>query len=125
MDLELHVRGTYFLQAARDYAERRFRFSLRRLSHRVKRLRICIEDLNGPRGGVDKRCLIVAQVAPFGNLVIEETDAHIHEAMDRAANRLRRTLRRELKRRQARRLGKVKVASIRYPHRWQLAEVES
>jgi len=125
MELELRVRGTYFLEALRNYTERRLRFSVRRLNPRIKRLRVCVEDLNGPRGGMDKRCRIVAEISPSGNLVIEETDAQIHEAVDRAADRLRRSVRRELKRRQTRRLGKVKTGSIRNPGRWQLAEGEA
>lgn len=124
MELELRVRGTYFLDALRDYAERRLRFSVRRLNPRIKRLRVSVEDVNGPRGGVDKRCRIVADMSPSGNLVIEETDTRAHEAVDRAADRLRRNVRRELKRRQSRRLGKVKMDSIRYPRRWHLAEGE-
>ncbi|MEJ2009366.1 MAG: HPF/RaiA family ribosome-associated protein [Acidobacteriota bacterium] len=124
MELELRVRGTYFLDALRDYAERRLRFSVRRLNPRIKRLRVSVEDVNGPRGGVDKRCRIVADISPSGNLVIEETDTRAHEAVDRAADRLRRNVRRELKRRQSRRLGKVKTDSIRYPGRWHLAEGE-
>ncbi len=125
MELELRVRGTYFLEALRNYTERRLRFSVRRLGPRIKRLRVSVEDLNGPRGGVDKRCRIVAEISPSGNLVIEETDTQIHEAVDRAADRLRRSVRRELKRREARRLGKVKAGSIRNPGRWQLAEGEA
>lgn len=124
MELELHVRGTDFLEALRNYAERRLRFSVRRLVHHIRRLRIYVEDLNGPRGGIDKRCRIVVEFAPSGNLVIEETAARIHEAVDRAAGRLRRSVRRELKRRQTRRLGKVRVDSIRYPNRWRFAEGE-
>ena len=124
MELELRVRGTYFLDALRNYAERRLRFSVRRLNPRIKRLRVSVEDVNGPRGGVDKRCRIVAEISPSGNLVIEETDTRAHEAVDRAADRLRRSVRRELKRRQSRRLGKVKTDSIRYPRRWNLAEDE-
>lgn len=125
MDLELHVRGTIFLEAVRNYAERRFRFAFRRLGNHIKRLRICVEDLNGPRGGVDKCCRIVADIVPSGNLVIVETDARIHEAMDRAADRLRRNLQRELKRRHTRRLGKGNLASIRYPRRWRWVESEA
>lgn len=125
MELELRVRGTYFLEALRNYTEHRLRFSVRRLGHSIKRLRVSVEDLNGPRGGVDKRCRIIAEISPSGKLIIEETDPRIHEAVDRAADRLRRSVRRELKRRQAHRLGKVKTESIRYPQRWELAEGEA
>lgn len=114
MQLELHIRGNV-AEPLRRYAERRFRFALRRFSHCVKRLRIYVADVNGPRGGVDKQCRILLEVAPSGSLVLEETDVRLPEAVDRAADRLRRCLRRDLKRRQARRLGKGHGGSLRYP----------
>ncbi|HVA01883.1 MAG TPA: HPF/RaiA family ribosome-associated protein [Terriglobia bacterium] len=114
MQLELHIRGN-IAEPLRRYAERRFHFALRRFSHRVRRLRIYVADVNGPRGGVDKQCRVLLEVAPSGSLMLEETDVRLHEAMDRAAGRLRRCVRRELKRQQARRLGKVHGGSIRYP----------
>lgn len=113
------------METLRDYTERRFRFSLRRFGHRVKRLRVSVEDLNGPRGGVDKRCRIIAEISPSGRLVIEEADVQIHEAVDRAADRLRRSIRRELKRREACWLGNVKAESIRYPRGWQPVKSEA
>lgn len=42
----------------RDLAERRVRFVLRRLSRLVPRAEVQLSDLNGPRGGVDKRCQV-------------------------------------------------------------------
>ncbi len=115
MELELHVRGTRFAQTLRRYAERRFRFALRRFTQHVKRLRIDVEDLNGPRGGVDKQCRILADVAPSGRLVLAEKDAHLYAAMDRAADRLKRSVCRDIQRRHARRAGKVHAGSIRRP----------
>lgn len=114
MEVELHVRGTR-AETLRKYAERRLCFALRRFAHRIRRLRIDVEDLNGPRGGVDKQCRILAEVVPSGRLVIEETDVHIYEALDQAADRLKRCVRRDLGRRQTRRLGKMRANSIRYP----------
>jgi putative sigma-54 modulation protein len=121
MQLELHIRGNV-AEPLRRYAERRFRFALRRFSHHVRRLRIYVADVNGPRGGVDKQCRILLDVAPSGSLVLEETDVRLHEAMDRAADRLRRCICRDMKRRQARKLGKVRGSSIRYPWTTRFAE---
>ncbi len=120
MRLELHLRGNV-AEPLRRYAEHRFQFALRRFSHRVKRLRVYVADVNGPRGGVDKQCRILLDVAPSGSLVLEETDVRLRTAMDRAADRLKRCFRRDLKRRQAHRLGKVHGGSIRYPRTVKLA----
>ncbi len=125
MKLELHVRGGCFAETLQHYAERRFRFALRRFSHHIRRLQIHIEDLNGPRGGVDKQCRILAAVAPSGTLVVEERDARVYEAMDRAADRLRRRVRRDMKRRQVLRRGKGHGRSIRYPGTIEYSEAEA
>ncbi|HUZ45895.1 MAG TPA: HPF/RaiA family ribosome-associated protein [Terriglobia bacterium] len=125
MELELHVRGTHFAETLRRYAERRFRFALRRFTHHVKRLRIDVEDVNGPRGGVDKQCRILADVAPSGKLVLREKDAHLYAAMDRAADRLKHSVCRDIQRRHARETGKAHAGSIRRPAALKLPRVEA
>ena len=42
----------------REFAERRVRFSMRRLSWLVPRVKVHLSDVNGPRGGIDKRCQV-------------------------------------------------------------------
>ncbi|MFN5348939.1 MAG: HPF/RaiA family ribosome-associated protein [Polaromonas sp.] len=47
-------------QAARLHtlAERRVRRTLKRLAWLVPRVRVNLSDINGPRGGIDKRCQV-------------------------------------------------------------------
>jgi hypothetical protein len=54
----------------RNGAERRVRFVLRRLSQRVTRADVQFSDVNGPRGGVDKRCQIELRAAGGGAVVV-------------------------------------------------------
>lgn len=42
----------------RALAEHRVRFSMRRLSWTVPRVKVYLSDVNGPRGGIDKRCQV-------------------------------------------------------------------
>jgi hypothetical protein len=42
----------------RDLTERRVRFVLRRLGWLVPRAEVQMSDVNGPRGGIDKRCQV-------------------------------------------------------------------
>jgi len=58
-----------------------------------------MDDVNGPRGGADKRCQIVARIAPWGDFRVEGLDGDLYGAIDRAADRLDRAVAREIERR--------------------------
>jgi hypothetical protein len=82
----------------RPLAVRRVRFALRRLSWLVPRVRLHLADINGPRGGVDKRCRIElgAKGAPpvLVTSVARDWRTAIDEAVGRSARALLRAWRR-------------------------------
>ncbi len=76
----------------RRQAERRLRFVTRRLRWLVPQARIQLRDINGPRGGVDKRCQVELRTSGAGTIVVTAVARHWHEALDRALNRAARSL---------------------------------
>jgi hypothetical protein len=80
----------------RSRVERRLGFALDRLGGRVTRVQVVLADLNGPRGGIDKRCLLVADLLRGGQLVIEQRADNWIGAVDGAAGRLAEAVRRRL-----------------------------
>lgn len=76
--------------------ERRIRFALSRFSPRISRVSVLIEDVNGARGGIDKRCEVAVSIDRGGELRAEATDAVIEPAIAAAANRIGRTVQRAL-----------------------------
>jgi len=88
----------------REYVERRLLFALGRFGGRVQRVLVRLEDLNGPRGGLDKRCQMEVRLAGRGVLVVDVRDSATEPAVSRAADRMARRVREELAaRREARR----------------------
>ena len=102
MQIEIQTRGIALSNALRDYTERRLRFALASASDRVRRIKVRFSDINGPRGGIDKRCRIQAAFNGLGEVVIEDTEADPFHALGRAAERLGRNISRRLELRHAR-----------------------
>ena len=91
MTVDIRWKAASRSPALEEHLERRLRFALGRFAPRVRRVRALLEDVNGPRGGVDKRCAIEIQ-APGGSLRVEVRDSDFYVAVDRAADAAARKL---------------------------------
>ena len=78
----------------------RLRKGFSRLAMRVARLKLTLKDINGPRGGKDKVCVLQAQLTDGGELVIEDRSERLRTALNGCLKRGRVALSREIKRRQ-------------------------
>ena len=68
----------------RDAVERRVRFAFRRLNALVPRAEIKLDDINGPRGGPDKRCQIALRTDGAGAVVVSSVAKDWRCALDEA-----------------------------------------
>ena len=84
----------------REPSLERVRFALRRLSFQVPRARVLFSDVNGPRGGIDKRCQVELSTDGAGTVVIASLARDWRTALDRSLTRATRVLRRSLQRNQ-------------------------
>lgn len=76
----------------RDLTERRVRFVLRRLGWLVPRAEVQMSDVNGPRGGVDKRCQVELRTDGAGSVVVASVASDWRTALDLALARAARFL---------------------------------
>lgn len=84
----------------RELSVQRVRFTLRRLSGLVPRAKVQFSDVNGPRGGVDKRCQVELTTEAAGTVVIASLARDWRTALDRSLRRATRVLTRSLQRNQ-------------------------
>jgi ribosome-associated translation inhibitor RaiA len=82
----------------RSQISRKLEFALDRFAGRVGEVVVALTDLNGPRGGADLRCRIVADLVHGGRLVVEHVDRDPIVALGRAADRMSRAVSRHLER---------------------------
>ncbi len=83
----------------RDLTETRVRFVLRRLGWLVPRAEVQMSDVNGPRGGVDKRCQVELWTDGGGSVVVAAVARNWRTALDDALARAMRFLLRARRRR--------------------------
>jgi hypothetical protein len=76
----------------RDLTERRVRFVLRRQSWLVSRAEVQMSDVNGPRGGIDKRCQVELRTDGAGSVVVASVANNWRTALDNALARAARFL---------------------------------
>jgi hypothetical protein len=76
----------------RDLTERRVRFVLRRLGWLVPRAEVQMSDVNGPRGGIDKRCQVELRTDGAGSVVVASVANDWRTALDNALARAARFL---------------------------------
>ncbi len=84
----------------REYIDRRLYFALGRFGPAIDHVTIRVGDVNGPRGGVDKRCRIVVKLRASGSspIAVDDNDEDLHAAVARASSRAGRTVARAVER---------------------------
>jgi putative sigma-54 modulation protein len=99
MKLDIHTQGFELTDALREHAYRRIIFALHRFQHRLgQRVTLHLSDENGPKGGVDMRCVIQIPFPGQNEVVIREDGDDLYVVLDRAADRAGRTVARRLER---------------------------
>ena len=61
--------------------------SLERFQNRLKQVYLYVEDVNGPRGGIDKQCRCVLHLRRMPPVVIQDQDEDMSTLIYRVANR--------------------------------------
>jgi len=94
-----------------DLAQRRMRFVFRRLLWLVPQGTVELSDVNGPRGGVDKRCKVEVKTVSAGTVVVTSMAPNWRTALDNALARAAKFVTRRLRRgHDARRLPQRAIA---------------
>ena len=74
MRLEIRRRGVKLTEGLRTYLKERLRPALAHFGRHVEVVRVYLRDMNGPRGGLGKKCRIVVELPPRGNRLVNKPD---------------------------------------------------
>ncbi|MDQ1832773.1 HPF/RaiA family ribosome-associated protein [Massilia scottii] len=98
MRVTIQANGFVLTEALRSYTEQRLAIALGWAGQHMRKLAVSLSDINGPRGGIDKRCKIQVQLGGGKEVIIEDTEADLYSAIDRAAERADRAVVRQVER---------------------------
>ena len=79
----------------------RVQLVLARFSDRIARLEMTLKDINGPRGGKDKVCVVRAQLVDGRQVVVIDRNTSLRRAIGRALHRTQALIAGRLQRRRA------------------------
>jgi len=96
MNIDIQARGFPLTEALERRLHTRLGFTLSRAVSRIRRVNVRLSDLNGPRGGVDKRCHIEIRLDGLPVVVVDDVQSDMYTAIDRASGRAARTMMRRL-----------------------------
>lgn len=100
MEIRFVDRSNQLTEALRERGERSLFFALSRFGEQVQHVTVYAEDVNGPRGGADKRCRMEAKLRRGGTVEIAQGGTSLGQCLSLAAGRLGGSVRRQLDRRQ-------------------------
>ena len=98
MRMTIQASGFDITSALRSYVEQRLGTALGWARHHLRKLAVSLSDINGPRGGVDKRCKIQLRLAGGRDIIIDGVEADLYAAIDRAADRADRAVVKQVER---------------------------
>lgn len=96
MQIEIHTHNFVLTEDLHAHVERRFQFVVTRFRDHLLCVSVCLSDIHTPGGGMDKHCRVQLQLRGMAEIIIEDTEANLDSAVDRAARRTGRTLERTL-----------------------------
>ena len=98
MQISIQAQGFRLTPALSEYVKRRLWFALSRSSEKIHRINVWLADINGPRGGIDKRCRLEVRMPKQPAVMIEQFDSDMYTAISRSAATAGRRVMGKLKR---------------------------
>lgn len=103
MRLNVHGLNIRATDAMLAHVHRRFEHALDHVAHAIRSVVLRLKDVNGPKGGVNKRCHVMVELTSGEQLIVEDLDQDVYHVINRAAGRTKRVVNRHLDRRRSRR----------------------
>ena len=86
----------------KEYLQRKLQRMSEKFAPEIERTSVRLQDVNGPRGGIDKRCQVKVVLRGLPSVYVDERHRSVQAAMDGALARADHAVRQALQRRRTR-----------------------
>lgn len=107
MNIDVRTKGFDITAGIREHVERRVEFGLGRFGHDISDVRVTLEDVNGPKGGLDKHVAVMIDGPALQTVRIEQEANDTYAAIDVAMGRAAETVGQALELRRDQQRGKA------------------
>lgn len=101
MKINVRFKGFAISDSLAEHVTRKIHQHLSRFGHRVAAVDVRLSDVNGPRGGRDKRCRLTVHLPGRAPLYVEELHQDFYAGIDVALDRLAEAVGRSIQRARA------------------------
>ena len=92
MQVQVHAQGVDVPDRLRTYVEEKVQEELNHVADRLTRVEVHLRDINGHKGGLDKRCICEARPRGLDPVAAEHDAADVQTAVQGALGKLQRAL---------------------------------
>ncbi len=100
MKTEIRCQGFELTDAIRAHVENQLQMNMANFGSRIISVSVSLSDINGPRGGADKKVAIIVHLVSRLTVKVERVRSDLYVAATQASRQARRTVRRTLNRHQ-------------------------
>ena len=111
MEVRVDTRNVEFPSHSSESLGTRIEHLLSGLKTRIIRVHVTLKDINGPRGGRDKECVLRAELTNGRKIVVIDRSASLGRAIVRSVRRCKQRIDRDIKRRRDRLRTSLKTAA--------------
>lgn len=96
MKVEIRFRGLESSVALAEHTARQVQFHLGQFADQITSVLVRIADINGPKGGLDKRCQVTVRGPRVGSTTLNDLSGDPYSATNSAIERVGQTMGRRL-----------------------------
>ncbi len=98
--IDIQVQNFSLTEAMESHVKGKLEPMHHHFGDRILSTHVHLSDVNGPKGGENKKCLIHVELQKLPTVVVEDTEENLYTAIDNSCHSAERAVRKSLERQQ-------------------------